>query len=261
MSQGGIADLPLYVALTTLPSRIHHLRPTLESLRAQSRVPDKVMLCLPRWSLREARQYERPEWLSSYAPMHEVVECEEDWGPGTKLLGCLDRLTRPTCLVLVDDDMSYKPFFLENLWKSQIEDRRSSFSYWTYPAGPFVVGQGADGFSFFSPNLDGLQAFARKALQCSHLRLVDDLWISVFLKTRGVAVRSIRHLIPGNGTAYERTHSLNQLADLKGNLEREAVMTAGIRYLLEAGLLGRREQAIALLKRRLRKVRDSIFGQ
>jgi hypothetical protein len=260
MHQSDVSSLPLFVGVTTLPSRIHHLRATLDSLTTQSRIPDKILLCLPRWSVREKRTYDRPAWLAGYAPVLEVVECEEDWGPGTKLLGCLGHLSRPTCLVIVDDDMRYRPFFLETLWASQTEDTRSSFSFWTYPAGPFVVGQGADGFSFFSPNLEGLSDFARKALRSSHLRLVDDLWISAFLRTRGISVRSVQHLILGKGTAYEAAHSVNQLADLEGELEREAVMTAGTRYLLETGMMGRRAQAVALSKKVARKIRGTRRG-
>jgi hypothetical protein len=190
MVQSNVSNLPLFVGLTTLPSRIHHLRPTLDSLTAQTDRPDKVLLCLPRWSRREECPYGRPEWLADYAPMLEVVECEEDWGPGTKLLGCLDHLTPPTCLVIADDDMRYRPFFLEGLYSSQVEDKGSSFSYWTFPCGPFDVGQGADGLSFYSPNLEGMRSFANKAIQSPQLRVVDDLWISAFLKRRGVGAKT-----------------------------------------------------------------------
>jgi hypothetical protein len=193
--------------------------------------------------------------------MLEVVECEDDWGPGTKLLGCLDRLTEPSCLVIADDDMCYRPFFLDGLWSSQIEDLGSSFSYWTFSCGPFAVGQGADGFSFYSPNLEGIQPFARKVLQSSHLRVEDDLWISAFLKRRGVDVKSIRHLLPDNGNVHEVAHSINQLRDLDGDLGRDAVLIGGTRYLLESGLLGRRAQAIALLKMGLRNARVALVGR
>ena len=260
MLQEKVHSLPLFVGITTLPSRIGHLRSTLDSLLAQSRLPDKILLCLPKWSHREQCAYGRPDWLADYAPMLEVVDCAHDWGPGTKLLGCLDHLVQPSCLIVADDDMRYRPAFLEGLYGSQIEDTGSSFSYWTFPCGPFAVGQGADGFSFYSPNLQGIRSFADKVLRSPQLRVVDDLWISAFLKHRGVAVKSIRHLL-GEGTVYEAAHSVNQLRNLGGDLEREAAMTAGVRHLLESGLLGQRAQAIALLKRMLRGVRDSMHGR
>jgi hypothetical protein len=259
MSFGDSSDLPLFVGLTTLPSRIQHMRQTLDSLMAQTRVPDRVLLCLPRMSRREGCVYERPQWLADYAPILEVVECKEDWGPGTKLLGCLDHITQPTCLVIADDDMRYRPFFLEGLYRSQVADTASSFSYWAYPCGPFMVGQGADGFSFFSPNLAGMWPFANKALQSPQLRVVDDLWISAFLKHRGVAVKSIKHLIPDQGLAYEVAHSVNQLQDMGGDLGRETAMIAGTRYLLESGLLGRQQQGSAILKKVARRAREALM--
>jgi hypothetical protein len=246
----------LFVGLTTLPSRIGFLRTTLDSLKAQTRPPDKVLLCLPRWSRREETTYLRPEWLADYAPMLEVLDCEDDYGPGTKLLGCLDRLPKPTCLVLADDDMQYRPFFLDGLYRAQIEDPGSSFSYWTFRCGPFVVGQGADGFSFYSPNLDTILSFARQALKNPQLRVVDDLWISAYLKSRGVAIRSIQHLIPDKRTVYDAAHSVNQLRRLPGDLGRKTAMTVGARYLLEQGMLGRRLQASAMLFKLARNTRD-----
>lgn len=259
MLQDDASKLPLFVGLTTLPSRIHHLQPTLDSLKAQTRMPDKILLCLPRWSRREGCPYDRPEWLADYAPMLEVVECEEDWGPGTKLLGCLDHFTHPTCLVIVDDDMRYRPFFLEGLYSRQVEDTDSSFSYYTFPCGPFDVGQGADGFSFYSPNLKEIWSFANQVLQRPQLRVVDDLWISAFLKSRGIGVKSTQHLIPDSGTVYEVAHSVNQLRNLEGDLGREAAMTGGAQYILENGLLGRRAQATALLKKALRSARNLVL--
>lgn len=255
------SEMPLFVGITTLPSRIGYLRPTLDSLKAQTRPPDKILLCLPRWSHRENCAYVKPDWLADYAPMLEVIECKEDWGPGTKLLGCLDRLTRPTCLVIADDDMRYRPFFMEGLYSNQLQDTRSSFSYWTFRYGPIVIGQGADGFSFYSPNLDGIRRFADKALRSPELRLVDDLWISAFLMRRGLKVRSLRHLIPDSGTVYEPVHALNQLSDIDGEFGRGAVTAAGTRYLLETGLVGRRAQAKALLKRALRSARRAMPGR
>lgn len=261
MLQNNAPDLPLHVGLTTLPSRICHLQATLDSLMAQTKMPSKILLCLPRWSKREQCRYDRPHWLSDYAPTLEVVDCEDDWGPGTKLLGCLDHFTQPTCLVIADDDMRYRPFFLEGLYGRQVEDTGSSFSYYTFPCGPFNVGQGADGFSFYSPNLEGIRLFANAILKHPQLRVVDDLWISAFLKRQGVVVQSVKHLIPDQGTVYEVAHSVNQLRNLEGDLGREAAMTGGTQYILENGLLGRRIQAISLLKKALRSTKYALLGQ
>ena len=250
--------LPLFVALTTLPSRLELMRPTLDSLLGQTHRPDRILLSLPHWSRREACAYPRPEWLLGYAPVLEVVTCDEDLGPGTKLLGCLHRVAQPACLVLVDDDLHYHPYFLETLYSHQIEDTRSSFSFWTYSNPPFTVGQGADGFSFYSPNLDGVRAFAERALQSPALRLVDDLWISAYLARRGVAVKSLKTLIPDGKTIYMKIHAVNQLRDLRGASSRRESMLAGTRFLLESGLMGRRAQARALVNKTMRSIRSAL---
>jgi hypothetical protein len=125
-----VRTLPLFVSLTTLPSRIAHLRPTLDSLCEQTCRPDKILLCLPKWSLRESSAYTKPDWLSLYHPLLEIVEADDD-GPGTKLLGALEHCVTPTCLIVVDDDMRYKPSFLEHLYRHQIDEPGSSFTYYT----------------------------------------------------------------------------------------------------------------------------------
>jgi hypothetical protein len=252
--------LPLAVGITTLPSRIDRLRPTLDSLTAQTRRPDEIFLSLPRRSFREGRAYDRPAWLGEYEPLLEVVDCIEDWGPSTKLLGCLDRLAVPTCLVVADDDMRYRPDFLEGLYRHQCADPRSSFSYWTYRYGPFTIGQGADGFSFHSPNLAGIRAFAERALRCQALRLIDDIWISALLMRHGIAIKSLNHLVEGARTIYEPAHTVNQLSAVEGKLGRGAVMIAGARHLQESGLMGRRAQAMALLKKAYRGGRSLLCG-
>ncbi len=241
--------IPLYVGLTTLPSRIRYLRATLDSLRNQSKPPDRVLLCLPKWSFRENCAYELPDWLSEYSPLLDVIDCAEDYGPGTKLLGCLAHLPPESCLIVVDDDMVYKPFFLNGLYLNTINNPRKSFSYYTYPAGPFVVGQGADGFSFLAKNLDGILDFAERAIRDPHLRVQDDLWISAFLMQKNIEICSLKSEIPDNGLVYKIVHDINQLHDIEGGLERENVNSAGVRYLLESGLMGKRRQLVALTKK------------
>jgi hypothetical protein len=253
-----IERLPLAVALTTLPSRLELMRPAIESLLAQTRRPDHILLSLPRWSRREACSYPRPTWLLDCAPTLEVLTCEEDYGPGTKLLGCLCRLERPTCLVLADDDLYYRPFFLETAYQHQVADTGSSFSFFTYSRGRFTIGQGADGFTFYSPNLDGIQGFAERALQSPALWVMDDLWISAYLAQRGVPVRSLEPLLPEGTRIYEKIHTLNQLRYLSGESSRRQSLQAGIRFLFESGLMGRPAQAFALTKKAWRSIKSAL---
>lgn len=255
------ARMPLWVSLTTLPSRMEHIRPTLQSLlQEQALCPDRVLLCLPRFSSREGCAYSRPSWLADFGERLTVVECEHDDGPGTKLLGCLPLLEHqpPLCLVVVDDDMRYRREFLETIYAAQVRDLGSSFSFYTYMSGPFIVGQGADGFSFNTENLQSLRNFADMALKNNQLRLVDDLWISAYLHGKDVRVRSLAHLLPPGETVYFVSHQINQLQNLSGNEGRENAMVAGVQYLLESGFYGSRVAVLAKLKRLARMIWQKI---
>lgn len=235
-------DAPLYVGLTTLPSRIGRIRDTIESLLSQTLVPDRIFISIPARSVRENRGYVLPEWLKGgLSPRVEVVHCSEDYGPGTKVLGCLPRISQPGCLIVVDDDLKYSPVVMQRLYEAQRSDQGSSFSFFVYKLGPFPIGQGADGFSFYTPNLAGIEDFARVALRNRAAFVTDDLWVSLFLRTRGIRVRSLRFLLAPGEAVYEQTYDHpNQLRHLTGELERQTAMSAGMRYLAGSGLLDAR---------------------
>lgn len=96
------------VSLTTIPSRLTRLRPTLNSLLTQAHPPTTIYLAVPRRSVREQKAYRMPEWLAEY-PTLTVLDCERDWGPASKLLPTLlAERERPEAMVIaVDDDNVY----------------------------------------------------------------------------------------------------------------------------------------------------------
>ena len=234
-----MAETPIYVGLTTLPSRIARIRDTIESLLSQTVIPDKIFVSIPERSVREGCGYVVPEWLASeLSPRVEVVHCSRDYGPGTKLLGCLPRITDPGCLIVVDDDLKYRPTVVERLCRAQMSNHDSSFSFFVYRLGPFPIGQGADGFSFYTPNLTGIEEFASVALRNPALFVTDDLWTSLFLRNKGIRVTSLRFLLTPGEAVYEQTYDRpNQLRQLGGDLQRHTAMAAGIRNLVSSSLL------------------------
>src|SRR6185437_6245290 len=154
--------------------------------------------------------------------------------------------------------MRYKRYFLETLYHHQVRNTRASFSYYTYKTGPVTIGQGADGLSFYSPNLRGIRPYAERAVEFSPLRVVDDLWISAYLWHQGIPIESLAHTVPDGGTAYEISHSFNQLRDLTGDLERRRATRDGLNYLFENGLLGRGNQALSLMKKVTRGLKNAL---
>ena len=96
------------VSLTSIPSRLTRLRPTLNSLLTQDYPPSAIYLAVPRRSLREQKPYRMPHWLAEY-PAVTVIDCERDWGPASKLLPTLlaERERPDTMIIAVDDDNVY----------------------------------------------------------------------------------------------------------------------------------------------------------
>jgi len=78
-------DRRVIASLSTLPDRINNLEPTLRSLLEQTRPPDEIVLAVPQFSIRQAKEYVIPSYLEKIPRLH-VLRCEKDWGPATKFI-------------------------------------------------------------------------------------------------------------------------------------------------------------------------------
>ena len=216
--------IPVLVGITTIPSRISFMRPCLESLLGGLLVPDRIFVSVPEFSIRENTAYAIPDFFHDqrFSEKVEVIRVARDCGPGTKLLGMLGKIDQPSYIVLVDDDLTYKPFLLRRLIESQRRDHHSSFSFFNYSLLGLQVGQGHDGFSFWSPNLAGIFDFYTAYVANTDLMFHDDLWISFYLMSRGVRVQSLQQQLEGTGQSkvYDDIHTINALADETGRLSR-----------------------------------------
>jgi hypothetical protein len=229
-----LADrIPVFVGITTLPSRICLMRPALESLLEGSMAPDRIFLSLPEKALRDSGPYIIPEYFSEppFSEKLEIIRTPEDYGPGTKLLGMLEKITQPCYVVLADDDVTYKKFFLRRLIEHQRRDHQSCFSFFTYSLGGLCVGQGVDGFSFWSPNLDGIFDFFRQHIAGRDVMFHDDVWISYFMMSRSIAVKSLRALLEEAGVDEVRNEVLHHVKALvleTGRLSRKNLILSVI---------------------------------
>lgn len=101
------SDKRFIVSLSTMPDRIGGLQPTLDSLLNQTRPPDEIVLAVPKFSIRQEREYEIPRYLLEI-PQVRVLRCEKDWGPATKFIAVVqDELAASrddTLIMIVDDD-------------------------------------------------------------------------------------------------------------------------------------------------------------
>ena len=171
----------IYVSLTTIPQRVKNLNKSVESLLKQSKKPDKIFVNIP---LKYKRFKETiddnkiPKFDNSAV---EITRCE-DYGPGTKLLGSLDKFEKNSLLILADDDHVYEDYMIEKFFYFYSKAPNNAYSFYVHPLGNFPVGQGADGFAINTNHLKGVKNFYDKvAKDYKELFLHDDLWISYFL--------------------------------------------------------------------------------
>ena len=171
----------IYVSLTTIPQRVKNLNKSVESLLKQSKKPDKIFVNIP---LKYKRFEETiddnkiPKFDNSAV---EITRCE-DCGPGTKLLGSLNKFEKNSLIILVDDDHVYEDYMIEKFFHFYSMTPDNAYSFYVHPLGNFGIGQGADGFAINTNHLSGIKNFYDKVVKnYKELFLYDDLWISYFL--------------------------------------------------------------------------------
>ncbi|HYR21850.1 MAG TPA: hypothetical protein VEP30_02845 [Chthoniobacterales bacterium] len=104
------ADRRIITSFSTLPERIANLEPMLRSLFEQTRPPDEIVLALPRFSIRQRKEYVVPAYLQKI-PRLRILRCETDWGPATKFIPVIQEELAAgrsdTLIMVVDDDRTY----------------------------------------------------------------------------------------------------------------------------------------------------------
>ena len=102
--------------LTTIPSRLKNLEIILDSLLNQTKKIDKIILNIPKYSIRFKSNYVIPEFLKKdkFKDILVINRCK-DYGPGTKLLGGLTYLSNKNGYVIIlDDDRTIKNNFFSS---------------------------------------------------------------------------------------------------------------------------------------------------
>jgi hypothetical protein len=90
--------------MTTIPSRLDKIAPTLCSILSQTRRVDEIRLNIPYKSLK-GEEYNIPECFSKFKHI-KIYRQEKDLGPSTKLLPTL-KDERKSNIIVIDDDMIY----------------------------------------------------------------------------------------------------------------------------------------------------------
>ena len=171
----------IYISISTIPQRLKHLKESVNSLLNQTRKPDKIFVNVPYKYKRFRETIEDNQIPKFDSSIVEVTRCE-DCGPGTKLLGSLNKLEKNSLLILADDDHTYENYMIEKFFYFYSKAPNNAYSFYVHPLGNFGIGQGADGFAINTNYLKGIKDFYDKVVKnYKELFLYDDLWISYFL--------------------------------------------------------------------------------
>ena len=171
----------IYVSLTTIPKRKKNLNKTKDSMLKQTRKPDKIFINIPKKYKRFSETIDNEQIPKFEDNSVEISRCE-DYGPGTKLLGSLNKFEKNSLVILVDDDHVYENNMIEKFFYFYSKAPNNAYCFYVHPLGNFGVGQGADGFAINSNSLDGVKKFYDEVVKTNlDLFIHDDLWTSFFL--------------------------------------------------------------------------------
>lgn len=100
----------LVVGLSTTPSRIKYIKPTLDSIINQHYRPNRIILSIPNILNRTGEVFpELPDEINSLV-INNIIEINRtnDYGPATKFVGILEKESTPDSFILwCDDDIIY----------------------------------------------------------------------------------------------------------------------------------------------------------
>jgi hypothetical protein len=219
------------ISLTSIPSRINNIEDTIKSLIEQTLKPEKIILNIPKkYNFRFNSSIEDTnlkEILNKYIDKITINYIENDYGPGTKLLGLfknniIKSYSKDTFIVLVDDDLIYKPYMLEyfdNLCKNYNNNLNVS-SFFCYNNNGITIGQGADGFFIKLNLLNNFEEYYNIIKDFDYINYHDDYYISYYFHLRQININYITP--PYKSLIYnkQKNSNINALAMLQDKYNR-----------------------------------------
>ena len=88
----------IYISLSTIPPRIKNLKESVNSLLNQTKKPDKIFINIP-YKYKRFKEVVNEDDIPKFDNnLVEISRCE-DYGPGTKLLGSLNKLKKNSLII------------------------------------------------------------------------------------------------------------------------------------------------------------------
>lgn len=233
------------LSLTSIPSRYQDLDKIIKSLNNQTFKFEKIFLHIPRKYKRNFKDYILDtDLLKSLEDKYNNLKInyiDNDYGPGTKLLGMFETKYNfeNNFVVLLDDDNIYDNNILE-IFDNQIENDLVG-SFFTYKVEDITIGQGCDGFFIRGNTLKNFKNYYDIIKDLDEVFFHDDLFISYYFKINNIHIKKINKKFINNyqkifqPTIYRSTKSYKKdaLHKLNGNLERNKITKLIIDHLNE----------------------------
>lgn len=209
------------ISLTTIPTKFDNLYLTIDSLINQTVLPNKIIINIPklynfRMNNNEISIDKINNFIDYYSKFNVFINLlNEDYGPGTKLLGLLnsDIITNidinNTYIILVDDDLIYKPYMIECFDNYIKLNNCNICSFYRYNYNNIKIGQGSDGFLIKLNILDKFLDYYNIIKDYDYIKYHDDFYISYYLYLLNKNIEFIK--APNNCLIYS-TH-LNTFTD------------------------------------------------
>lgn len=212
------------VGLSSIPGREKTIVKTIDSLLNQTMPPDKIAVNLCQNYKRFPFKTYDMSYLQKFRDS-DIVDInfnKNDYGPITKLFGVIDNypLDENTIVTIVDDDMTYRPFMIEEIHKNYKKNKNRSYSYCKFfnETNKCHIGQGADSFSFNPTHLVGIKEYFNKCIDFDkRLFFHDDLVISKYLAKNN---RKLKKLETKEGRIYLKQNSVEPLNKITGDNSR-----------------------------------------
>ena len=220
----------IYVSLSSIPGREKHLVDTLKSLVNQKVKPCKIYINL----CEEYKRFNGEKYNFKYINREKlffknnknliVINYCNDYGPITKLLGCLKKIKKHKnkiqYVTIVDDDLIYRNNMIENIEKQIKKDSSKCFSYCVDKIDDIKVGKGADSFSINLNFLDNINVYYDIIMKDNKLWFYhDDFIISSFLHLKNIEIINLKKVYNQKRTIYTLSPNMckRALHDLGGN--------------------------------------------
>lgn len=220
------------VSLTTIPSKFDKLHLTIDSILCQTVLPNKIIINIPkiynfRMNNSEISLDKMNEFIDKYSRFNVYINLiDKDYGPGTKLLGLLNSSMidthndSNTYIILIDDDVIYKPFMIEYFDNNIKSNNIELASFYVYDFDTIKIGQGVDGFLIKSNTLDKFLTYYNLIQEQDYINYHDDFYISYFFYLINKEIYYVR--LP-NSVVYD-THAdtfVDALYRIKGKYSRD----------------------------------------